>query len=43
MTFEKKKYLATDVNKGRTYMSIVTTIKKFVNIVDVSAHCDVPC
>ena len=43
MTFEKKKYLATDVNKGRTYMSIVTTIKKFVNIVDVSAHCDIPC
>jgi len=43
VTFEKKKYLATDVNKGRTYMSIVTTIKKFVNIVDVSAHCDIPC
>ena len=24
-------------------MSIVTTIKKFANIVDVSAHCDIPC
>ena len=24
-------------------MSIVTMIKKFANIVDVSAHCDIPC